>query len=130
MLMALIWVLASLLLAMWTAASWAFGALLSWALQHAGKLGELSVPNAKLPMPEWLAPWLPAGTTEWVGPLLEQAAQGAVWLAGQAPLLVNWLTPAIWILWGLGVLVLLTGAVAASWFVRRFGPPTERSFRT
>lgn len=130
MLMALIWVLASLLLAMWTAAIWAFGALLSWALQHAGKLGELSVPNAKLPMPEWLAPWLPAGTTEWVAPLLTQAAQGAVWLAGQAPLLVNWLTPAIWILWGLGVLVLLTGAAAASWFVRRFGPPTERSART
>ena len=130
MLMARIWVLASLLLAMWTAASWAFGALLSWALQHAGKLGELSVPNAKLPMPEWLAPWLPAGTTEWVPPLLTQTAQGAVWLAGQAPLLVNWLTPAIWILWGLGVLVLLTGAAAASWFVRRFGPPTERSART
>ena len=130
MLMALIWVLAALLLAMWTAASWAFGALLGWALQHAGKLGDLSVPGTALPMPEWLAPWLPAGTTEWVGPLLTQAAQGAIWLAGQAPLLVGWLTPAIWILWGLGALVLLTGAAAASWFVRRFMPSTERSAPT
>ena len=65
-----------------------------------------------------------------IGPLLTQAAQGAVWLAGQAPLLVGWLTPAIWILWGLGVLVLLTGAAAASWFVRRFGQSTEHSVRS
>lgn len=124
MLMALIWVLASLLLAMWTAASWALGAILGWALQHAGKLGELSVPHAALPMPEWLVPWLPAGTIEWVGPLLTQAAGGAVWLAGQAPALANWLTPAIWVLWGLGVLVLLLVTIAASWCISRFGPST------
>lgn len=127
MLTALIWVLAALLLASWSLASWAFGALLNWALQHTGKLGALSVPDAVLPIPQWLAPWLPASATESVGPLLTQAAQGAVWLAGQAPLLVNWLNPALWILWVIGVLILLGTAIVASWGIRKFAPTQERA---
>ena len=71
-------------------------------------------------MPEWLTAGLPAGVVEaW----LAWAQSFLPWLQSlllQAPALVGWLSPVIWIGWGLGALLLLLAGIALNVVIRLF----------
>jgi hypothetical protein len=129
MLFALIWVMTGLLLVFWTAAAWGLHLAAHWlaglapakleaATTAAGDAARQTVPL--LGLPEWLTSGLPAGVVEaWLAwaqsflPWLE-------WLQQQIPALVGWLSPAIWIGWGLGALVLLLAGIALHVVIRLF----------
>lgn len=129
MLYVLIWAMFGLLFVFWTAAAWGLHLAAQWfaglapaklgaATTAAGDAARQAVPL--LGLPEWLTAGLPAGLVEaWLAwaqsflPWLE-------WLQQQVPALVGWLSPAIWIGWGLGALVLLLAGIALHVVIRLF----------
>jgi hypothetical protein len=134
MLFALVWVMIGLLMVFWTAAAWGSHLAAQWlaglvpakletATTAAGDAARQA--DSLLGLPEWLTAGLPAGVLEaWLA-----AAQSFLpWLESlllQAPALVGWLSPVIWIGWGLGTLLLLLAGIALHVAVRLFvGPST------
>lgn len=103
-----LWSVFGLLLVLWTGGAWVAAALTAWGadLIASGGVAELGRMASKWPVPPWMAPWV---DTAWI-----QAAQQAfLWSMdslGQAlPWMgsaVGWLQPFIWMLWGVGAIVL------------------------
>ena len=129
MLFAVIWVMIGLLLVFWTAAAWGLHLAAQWlaglapakleaATTAAGDAARQAVPL--LGLPEWLTAGLPAGVVEaW----LAWAQSFLPWLQSlqqQVPAMVGWLSPAIWIGWGLGALLLLLAGIALHVVIRVF----------
>jgi hypothetical protein len=113
----------ALLALFWTAAAWLLAAATAWAAQAlaTGGAADAARELTTLALPGWLPPGLGA---EWLQPLqalaqwaLDATAAGLP-LAGTA---AGWLVPAIWIGWGLGLLVLLLLGVVAHVLLRRIG---------
>jgi hypothetical protein len=109
----LVWIPTSLLLALWS--------LLGWAVH--GLLTGPDWTDGAPAWPQWLERWqIPAGLAEWLpmhaltalktwltalGPWLEDLLQ-------QAPALMQWLAPLLWLVWGVGALgLLLVGGVGS-----------------
>lgn len=129
MLYVLMWAMFGLLFVFWTAAAWGLHLAAQWfaglapakleaATTAAGDAARQAVPL--LGLPEWLTAGLPAGVVEaWLAwaqsflPWLERLQQ-------QIPALVDWLSPAIWIGWGLGALLLLLAGIALHVVIRLF----------
>ncbi|MCC2633312.1 MAG: hypothetical protein K0S48_1198 [Ramlibacter sp.] len=67
------------------------------------------------------AAWITAAATEWT---VQALASGTVDAAGAwlplAGTAAGWLVPAIWIAWGLGLLLLLLAAAVVHLLLRRF----------
>jgi hypothetical protein len=129
MLYALMWVMVGLLFVFWTAAAWGLHLAAQWfaglapakleaATTAAGDAARQAVPL--LGLPEWLTAGLPAGVVEaW----LAWAQSFLPWLQSlqqQVPALVGWLSPAIWIGWGLGALLMLLAGIALHVVIRMF----------
>jgi hypothetical protein len=112
------WMLIALLALCWTAAAWLLAAATAWAAQAlaTGSAAQAARELTTLPLPGWL----PA---EWLQPL-QALAQWAVDAAGSglplAGTAAGWLVPAIWIGWGLGLLLLLLLAAGMHMVLRRF----------
>lgn len=139
MLYALMWAMVGLLFVFWTAAAWGLHLAAQWlaglapakleaATTAAGDAARQAVPL--LGLPEWLTAGLPTGVVEaW----LAWAQSFLPWLQSlllQAPALFGWLSPAIWIGWGLGALVLLLAGIALHVVIRLFAgrrPPPATS---
>jgi hypothetical protein len=112
-----IWLLALLLLGLWTAAAWGLASLLgtdgAWVAKAEPWLH-------KLPFGDWLETWFP----QWIDvahALLEALQALLGWLGGMGPVLV-------WALWAVGALVLLLLAGLISLVVvavRRNLPPPQ-----
>lgn len=120
----IIWSVVLTLLALWTLCAWLAHSLLGWSgweaaagqdinLLWASVVGQLGA----------LAPWI-AG--EWLAPtqnlLLSIGTWVQPWLS-QVPGLLQWLVPVVWIVWGLGTVLLVVLGAAASlgwrWFKKR-----------
>ncbi|WP_332827675.1 hypothetical protein [Ramlibacter sp.] len=73
-----------------------------------------------LPLPEWLASWIDPAWLQALQSLAQWAVDAAgAWLA-LAGTAAGWLAPAIWIAWGIGLLLLLLTAAVVHFLVRRF----------
>ena len=118
----LVWIVFSLLAALWTALAWATGAAVRWAAEAAAGSGSgAGVIEAarSFELPGW------AGL--WIDPALFQALKSmaldlAQWLQAWAPAAdtaAGWLVAAVWIGWGLGLLVLLSVAGVSHLLARR-----------
>lgn len=129
MLYVLMWAMFGLLFIFWTAAAWSLHLAAQWfaglapakleaATTAAGDAARQAVPM--LGLPEWLTAGLPTGLVEaW----LAWAQSFLPWLQSlllQAPALVEWLSPVIWIGWGLGALLLLLAGIALHVVMRIF----------
>ena len=129
MLYALIWALIGLLFVCWTAAAWGLHLASQWlaglapakleaVTTAAGDAARQAVPL--LGLPEWLTAGLPAGVVEsW----LAWAQSFLPWLHSlqqHVPALLGWLSPAIWVGWGLGTLLLLLAGIALHVVIRLF----------
>lgn len=108
-----VWVPVLVLLGAWSLLCWAAHALITgpdWSQAPSAWLGWLE----QWQIPVWLSLWLPmeaitalkSAITAW-GPQLQD------WLAG-TPDLLGWLTPALWLVWGLGGLGLVMMGVLGS----------------
>lgn len=119
---ALTWMLFALLALFWTAAAWMAAAVAGWTAQAlaTGTAAQAARDITALPLPKWLASWIDPA---WLQPL-QSLAQWAVDAAGTwlplAGTAAGWLVPAIWIAWGIGLLLLLLTSAVVHYLVRRF----------
>ena len=111
MLYALSWLMVFSLLALWSLAAWAMHAVAVWGISSAGALtGAASdaVSSAGvLPLPEWLALWVPPQVAEAIASAVSGLAPAVESLLQAAPALAGGLTVAAWVVWGIGSLLLL-----------------------
>lgn len=113
----LVWIPLALLALGW--------ALLGWAA--AGLLGAMDWQSAdpaawlawleQWQIPVWLSVWLPMDLITLVKTWLTALGAGLEQLPRQAPALLGWVTPLLWILWGLGLALLLVAGLAGSLLV-------------
>ena len=94
------------LIALWSLAAWAFHALGQWGAANTDALA-----GATAPLPDILGPWLPAELTQALTALLASLKPALQALLGWAPALADGLSFLVWLVWGLGcVLLLILGA--------------------
>lgn len=120
-----IWVSCAVLALLWTGGAALIAQLVGWSAQAMAGGGAADLGG-------WASSWsLPAWLGAWFDPAAIGAVQQAVvlaldglreWLpaAGAA---VGWLVPAVWLLWGLGLAVLLIVAAVANLLARRAALP-------
>lgn len=111
-----VWLVAGVLLGLWSLAGWGLHALLASGIQWAGELRPLL---ERIPLSAWIERWVPG----WIDALhmaVDLMQSLLVWLGGAAPVLV-WLVWAIGALSLLGFALLLTMVIA---LVRKNSPPS------
>lgn len=115
----IIWSLFTLMLAIWTGTALLTVHLVDWIVQSFGSTFPADLGGAlnTTPAPPWLAVWI---DTAWIQSiqsslvgLIEVIAQTVPYLASA----IDWLSPLIWIIWGLGALALLILALAGHWLI-------------
>lgn len=122
----LIWAVAALLALFWTLGAWAAAALLGWAagLPSPGDTAELGRIVTAWPIPAWVTLWIdPTALHALLGGVvwtLDQLQQG--WPGVRSAL--GWLVPLTWIVWGIGLSMLLLLALLGQWLVGRLQRPT------
>lgn len=103
MIVALVWLAVVMMLALWSLAAWGVHAAGVWAVSNAGATSGVGT----LRLPEWLAVWVPEELVRLLGAMLADLAPLIDGLLQSAPLLASGLTLAMWIVWGLGALMLV-----------------------
>ena len=113
MVYALGWLAVFSLLALWSLAAWAFHSVTAWTVANTGALAGGSGAAQVLRVPVWLAPWVPpelALALDSMASALAPAIQAAL---GWAPALADGLSVAVWLVWGIGsVLLVVLGFLA------------------
>lgn len=104
----------ALLALLWTGGAALTAWLVQWTAQAVASGGALEIGRelGALPVPQWIAVWMDPALVEAARSALLwtlDAASGVLPLAGTA---AEWLVPAVWVVWGLGLLVLLVAAGA------------------
>lgn len=107
----LTWLVVGLLAALWSLASWAFHSLAVWTVtalgSQAGGLPTLGARLSDLQLPAWLAPWVPEGLLQGLAEFVDLFAPLLKGVLEAMPVLGDWLSPLIWVGWGLGMFLLL-----------------------
>lgn len=110
---AIVWLVFLVLMAFWTGLVALTEQLSQWLLASmaSGQVGELATVAGQWPVPAWLGFWV---DTAWLQGLQEAGVGLVQWLGQVLPSsqgLMNWITPLLWLGWGLGTLLLLVAAV-------------------
>lgn len=116
----LIWGAAAVLALMWTVVVALMASIVDWlstrSMDSSDWMGQVS----QWPLPPWLAPWLDPATARW----LQEVASGSLrWLSDMTPHLqsaLQWISPLLWVGWGLGLIALLVVSGAAHFAVGKF----------
>lgn len=119
---ALSWILFTMLALSWTGAAWVAAAASEWVAQAlaTGTATQAARDVASLPLPEWLRLWIDPAWLQALQAGLQWAVDSAgAWLplAGTA---AGWLVPVVWAAWALGMVLLLLAAALAHMLLRRF----------
>jgi hypothetical protein len=119
----LIWVMTGFLAMLWTAAAALLAAGVNWlATSSVDPAIREAQAMAQWPVPEWLAVWMPVGIIEplkaSIAGLLDSLVSATTWIA---PML-GWLSPAIWVIWGLVLALMLVLAGGAHLLAGRSKP--------
>jgi hypothetical protein len=111
---ALNWAVVFILLALWSLGAWAVHAIASWAVTGAGAFaGAVPSPDA-VPLPDWLALWLPPEAAMTLGALQSSVLPFVESVLTQMPSLAGGLTALVWMAWALGGVLLLLLGLAGS----------------
>ena len=127
---ALNWFLVLSLLALWSLAAWAFHAITAWTTSNAGVLAGVAGTTEGLRMPEWLAPWMPPELASALSSMVSALTPVIEAVLGWAPALAGGLSVAVWVVWGIGSVLLIvlgfigTGLIAV--LRRRVSAPATR----
>lgn len=118
---ALIWFAFLLLAGLWTGLVALAVQISEWLLASVsgGQANDLAAAAGQFPVPAWLGLW---ADTAWLKDMQTAAADLVQWLVQVLPSadgLMGWITPLLWVGWGLGVLVMLVCTVAAHWLLGR-----------
>ena len=123
-----VWIVTAMLVLLWSGGAFIAAALTDWAGQvlAAGGGADWARAASEWPVPAWIGLW--------IDPAAVEAAQAALqWSMGafgdvlpHAGTAVGWLVPLIWVLWAVGVGLLLVLAGAAHWLIGRRPASTPR----
>ncbi len=110
---AIVWLVFLVLTAFWTGLVALTEQLSQWLLASmaSGQVGELATVAGQWPVPAWLGFWV---DTAWLQGLQEAGVGLVQWLGQVLPSsqgLMSWISPLLWLGWGLGALLLLVAAV-------------------
>ncbi len=102
------------LLALWSLAAWAFHAIAVWTVNHAGALPGAAPGGDTQRLLGWLEPWVPAGFVPAVKDLVAAFTPLLETLLAWAPSLAGGLSVAVWVVWGIGAVLLVALGLALS----------------
>lgn len=124
---ALIWGMFALLALLWSGMVLVTAELTGWLATAvaSGQAGELATGAGQWPIPAWLALWVDPA---WLQALQAAWLQLMGWLGASGPALggaVSWLIPAMWVVWGLVMLLMLGAALAGHFLVGRQQKPAR-----
>jgi len=111
-----LWLITAWLLFIWTAGMALLAQLLPWLAVQLPQLAGALPPLDTLHWPTWLGPWVDAA---WLQVMQSLLSSGLQWLVPMASIwpsmdgVASLLSIALWLLWGLGLLLLLGLAVTA-----------------
>ncbi len=119
---AAIWVVVVVLAAFWTGLAALLAQLTDWlsAAMASGAAGSALDQIGQWPVPAWLAPWVDPA---WVETMQASVLEWLQWLSAAMPAiggLMGWISPLVWLLWGLGLVVLLCVGGGLHFLARRF----------
>lgn len=121
----MIWAAFVLLALLWTGGVALLVQLVEWSIPALASASQASAGTMVLPLslPSWLSTWIDAA--DWAA--AQQAVTDTVAsLPAVLPFigeLTTWLVPVVWVIWGMGLLALLTLALAATWLSHRMSSP-------
>jgi len=111
---ALSWSVTFILLALWSLAAWAFHSIAAWTVSNAGVLAGSSGTIGSLRVPDWLAPWIPPELARAFTSMLSALSPAIEAALNQAPALAGGLSVAAWIVWGVGIaLIVILGLMCS-----------------
>jgi hypothetical protein len=110
---AIVWLVFLVLTAFWTGLVALTEQMSQWLLASmaSGQVGELATVAGQWPVPAWLGFWV---DTAWLQGLQDAGVGLVQWLGQVLPSsqgLMSWISPLLWLGWGLGALLLLVAAV-------------------
>lgn len=121
----LIWLVFVVLAGLWTGLVALTAQVTDWVLaaMASGQAVDLAGMAGDVPLPAWLAIWIDAASLQAMQAAMVQLVQSVTqWLPTAAGLL-GWITPLLWVVWGLVVLMLLAVAALGHWLVGRLAGP-------
>lgn len=127
----ILWGIVALLAVLWTGGAALVAQLVQWSAQGlAGMEGDVAgVVAAAANVPAWLSPWIDvAAWTEmlqWMSAVLASVSA----LVPNLGQIASWLVPVVWVIWGLGMAMLLGLALIAALILRRFQQPPQGGLR-
>lgn len=110
---AISWTVTLLLLAVWSLTAWALQVVGTWVLSNTGALTDATRSWSDFGLPGWLQPWVPQELLEGLTSVLLGLGGAVEGLLQFAPALAGGLSVAIWVVWGVGSLLLLLLGLAA-----------------
>lgn len=119
----LIWAGFALWALLWTGVAVAASALIHWSgeMLASGDAAQMGQAVTQLPVPLWLTYWVDIeaihAVLDGIVWTLQSAQQALPWLGT----LLQWLLPLTWLLWAVGVGLMLLLALGAQLLLRRFG---------
>jgi hypothetical protein len=117
MLYALSWLVVFGGLALWSLAAWAFHAFTAWMVSNAGVLAAGAAASEGLRVPEWLAPWVPPELALALDSMASAIAPAIEAVLGWAPVLAGGLSVAVWVVCGIGSVILIVLGVVVTGLV-------------
>lgn len=124
-----LWGVFVLMAGLWTGGAALLAQLVQWSAQGlaSGAASDIGTAAATLAMPVWLAPWFDPATWAAIQHSVSAALESFAALMPDLGGLVSWLSPLIWVFWGLGLAGLLALTLAGHWLIRRFAQPLRPS---
>lgn len=104
---ALSWFFVSSLIGIWSLASWALHAITVWSAANVGALATPADISERLVAPGWMAAWIPPEAVPALKSMLAALSPAMETASSYAPSWAGGLSIAIWVLWGIGCLILL-----------------------
>lgn len=119
-----VWVVVAVLAAFWTGLAALLAQLTDWlsAAMASGAAGSALDQIGQWPVPAWLAPWVDPA---WVETMQASVLEWLQWLSAAMPAiggLMGWISPLVWLLWGLGLVVLLCVGGGLHFLASRVAP--------
>jgi hypothetical protein len=103
----LLWILTALAAIFWTVPIALLASLTRWLAGSTTTLNDGVQAVSQWPLPEWIVQWL---GPQWIEPTKALIAQGVDMLIALGPWMgsvLSWAAPLLWIVWALGMLLLL-----------------------
>jgi len=124
----LLWGAFALIALLWTAGAAVLAQVAEWSARSLAGVGDVSTETiTAIAVPQWLTPWIDATTwTAWLQSIDTALSSLSTLLPGLGEL-AAWVTPIVWVTWGVGVIVLMALALTGSWMISRLRPSMRTS---